>query len=155
MKLTNKDTSHSSSKIKVRINEIDEEEKTVECSHVISGFKIVAFFKDGMKLEVGQIVTLEYRHNQSCSGYIVVDEMIEDIDGEVLETHHIISDGVLYISIIIKSLSTNIRMHYLIASNSVTNIFDSASIIVVGDRVNVKVNNGEIFTIEVSNGNSI
>lgn len=136
--------SNKSSKIRVKIENISGNK--VECSHINSGFKVKATIKEGMDLCVGQIVVLEYTSNQRTSGYIVVDDLIEELDVEVLEAHHIISDGVMYTSIIIENPITKSRMHSLIPSYE--KLFSSTNVIIKGDKLKIKINNGNIFSID-------
>jgi hypothetical protein len=142
MKLTSS-KSEETSKIKVQIKEIYDE--TIVCKHVMSGYRIVAFKKYDWKLEVGQIVLLEYKRSNSGGGYVVVDDLMTEIDANVLEAHHIIADGMLYTSLIMENPETHQRMHSLVPSSN--NLFGDTSIIITGDKIKMKINNGNIFSI--------
>lgn len=132
--------------IRVRVNSIVG--NTLECSHLISNFKIRATFDAGMNIEQEQVVLVEYvnKADKSKSGYIVIDDLSEEIEANVLEAQHIISDGIMYTSLICEHTVTRARIHSLVPNFS--RLFLSTNIIVRGDRVIIKLNNGEIFNIK-------
>ena len=138
--------SGKTSKIMVQIENI--QGTKLDCKHITSGFKIKATMKEGMHVEVGQIVVIEFTGNNRNSGYIVVDDLIDELDVTVLEAHHIISDGVMYTSIIFENPITRARMHSLIPSYE--NLFSATNVIIRGDHVKVKINNGKIFSIDTN-----
>lgn len=116
------------------------------CSHVGSNFKVEAKCKTNMNLEIGQIVMLEYNKKYSSSGYIVVDDLSEELEAEVLNAQHIIDGTTMYTSLILRNPKTNRRMHSLISSTN--NLFSSSTCTILeGDKVKLKINNGNIFKI--------
>lgn len=143
MRLSNKNKG-TSSIIKVRINAIKGD--TIDCSHITSNFKLKAFYKSEMELEVGQIVLLEYSTKGSVAGYIVVDDLTENIEAVALEVQHIISDGKMYTSMIFENPENKRRIHSLIHNESP--LFRYTNTIVRGDRVKIKINNGDVFNIQ-------
>lgn len=116
-----------------------------KCKHILSSFSVKAFIKRGMNIEVGQVVILEYRRNQSGGGYIIVDELMEEIEVNVLDSQHIISDGNMYTSLIFENPVTHKRMHSLVPSS--TKLFSSTNIIIKGDTIKLRINNGNVFNI--------
>jgi len=142
MKL-NKDGKRSSSQYKVKVTAIKGE--TLECAHATSGFKTKAFFKKEMDIEVGQVVLLEYCCNKGTSGYIVVDDLTEILEVKVLDAQHIINDGTMYTSLILENPESGKRMHSLIPCSN--KLFASTNVIITGDIVKLKVNNGDIFKV--------
>lgn len=130
--------------IRVRVNSITG--NTIEGTHVMSNFKIKATFKSGMNIEKYQVVLVEYiATDKKNAGYIVIDDLSEEIEANVLEAQHIISDGVMYTSLICEHTVTRARIHSLVPNFS--KLFLSTNIIVRGDKVLIKLNNGEIFNI--------
>lgn len=144
MKLTKNGADHSKSVIRVRVLAIKED--LIECEHVASKFKIKSLYKKEMSLEVGQIVLVEYIAKENCSGYIVVDDLTEEVTAKVLEAHHIISNGIMYTSLILENTENHKRIHSLIPS--MDRLFCSSNIIITGDEVVVKINNGQVFSIK-------
>ena len=144
MKLNKSIGSKSSSTIRVKVNEI--KNGILECTHVVSNIKIKAFYKEEMDIEVGQIVMVEYTSNNKKAGYVVTDDLADNIEAKVLEAQHILANGVLYTSLIIENTENKQRMHSLIPSYN--SLFSKTNIIISGDVVNIKVNNGEIFNIK-------
>lgn len=142
MRLTNKDNSDSTL-IKVKIREIRED--TIICTHLASNYKVKAFIKKDMKLEIGQVVMLEYRQNGSVGGYIVVDDLMDEVEATVLEAQHIISDGTMYTSLILENPETKQRIHSLVPSTN--KLFSSTNIIITGDKIKLRINNGNVFGI--------
>ena len=116
-----------------------------KCKHILSSFSVKAFIKRGMNIEVGQVVILEYRRNQSGGGYIIVDGLMEEIEVNVLDSQHIISDGNMYTSLIFENPVTHKRMHSLVPSS--TKLFSSTNIIIKGDTIKLRINNGNVFNI--------
>lgn len=132
-------------KIKVQINDIKDD--MIYCSHVVSGYKIKAFIKKDMHLEKNQVVLLEFRRGPSGGGgYIVVDELMETVEAEVLGAQHMIANNMMYTSIILQNLQTGKRMHSLVPSNNA--LFRYTNVIMTGDRVRIKLNNGNIVSID-------
>ena len=111
MKLTS-DIPGVTNKIRVEILEIQGD--VIKCKHLTSGFDVTAYIKNNIKVEVGQIVLLEYRKNVRNGGYIVFDTLMEELDAIVLEAHHIISEGVMYTSLILENPNTKQRIHSLV-----------------------------------------
>ena len=144
MKLNKSIGNKSNSTIRVKVNEI--KNGILECTHVVSNIKIKAFYKDEMDIEVGQIVMVEYTSNNKKAGYVVTDDLADNIEAKVLEAQHILANGVLYTSLIIENTENKQRMHSLIPSYN--SLFSKTNIIISGDVVNIKVNNGEIFNIK-------
>ena len=142
MKLISRNNGKSST-IKVQIENISGNK--IECIHISSGLKVKAIKREEMNLNVGQVVILEFRGNTKNSGYIVVDDLIEEMDAIVLEAQHIISDGILYTSTILENTITKRRMYSLIPSYE--KLFNITNVIIKGDKVKIRVNNGQIFDI--------
>lgn len=134
----------STSKIKVQIKKINDD--TVECRHLTSNFQVKAFINKDMKLDVGQVVLLEFRKLGNMSGYIIADELMEEIEANVLEAQHIISNGMMYTSLILENPNNKQRIHSLVPSTN--KLFSSTSIIITGDKVKLKINNGNLFSIK-------
>ena len=119
---------------------------TVECEHLTSHYKIKAFYKHDMDIVEGQVVLLEFRETHSGSGYIVIDDLMEELDATVLEAQHLIADGMMYTSIIMESVEKKKRMHSLVPSNN--KLIAETSIIMKGDMVRIRINNGVLFGIK-------
>lgn len=130
-------------RIKVQITAIQGD--IAQCKHVMSAFTVKAYIRKGMELEIGQIVILEYRRNQNGGGYIIADELIDELEVNVLEAQHIISDGNMYTSLIFENPVTHKRMHSLVPSSN--KLFGSTNIIIKGDKIKLKINNGNVFSI--------
>ncbi len=144
MSIFGKKDKESGTRMKVRIVNI--KDGYYICTHVGSNFKIRVKRKNDMDLEIGQIVLVEYNKKYSNGGYIVVDDLSEECDAEVLEAHHIIDNDLMYTSLIIRNPKTNRRMHSLISNNN--SLFSSStSTILSGDKIRLKINNGDIFKI--------
>jgi len=139
------DIEGSTNKIKVEILEINGD--TIRCKHPTSGYEMQALIKSDMKLQVGQVVVLEYRKDLYNGRYIVFDELMEEIDATVLEAQHIISEGKMYTSLILENSTTKQRLHSLVPSNNT--LFGNTSIIITGDKVKLRINNGNLFSIQV------
>lgn len=135
---------HEQGRIKVQIIAIQGD--TVQCKHLMSSFTVKAYIKKGMNLEIGQIVMLEYRRNQNGGGYIIADELIDILDVIVLDSQHIISDGNMYTSLIFENPINHKRMHSLVPSSN--KLFGSTNTIIRGDKVQLKINNGSVFSIK-------
>ena len=131
-------------KIKVQIKKINDD--TIECRHITSNYNIRAFVQKEHNLEIGQVVQLEYRRTSGGGGYIVVDDLMEEIEANVLEAQHIISNGMMYTSLILENPDTKQRIHSLVPSTN--KLFSSTSIIITGDIVRMKINNGNLFSIK-------
>lgn len=135
---------NNAEQVKVRIVKISAE--TIDCRHLSSDLEIKAFYKSGMDLSIGQIVLLRFKRSEAGSAYIVDDPLINYIYGDVLEAHHFIQEDMLFTSVIIQ-VQNKKRMHSLAASN--TKIFGETSILVKGDKVKIKQNDGMIFGISI------
>lgn len=131
-------------RIRVQITAIQGD--IAKCKHIMSAFTVKAYIRKDMKLEEGQVVILEYRRNQNGGGYIIADELIDEIEVNVLDAQHIISDGVMYISLIFENPITHKRMHSLVPSSN--KLFGSTNIIIKGDKIKLKINNGNVFSID-------
>lgn len=131
-------------RITVQIKKIDND--MITCKHVTSGYQVVASIDKFKCLEIGQIVIVEYQHKNGSGGYVVVDNLVVEMDAVVLEAQHLIYNGMMYNSLIIESLDTHKRMHSLVPSY--TKIFNDTSIIIRGDKIKIKINNGNIFSIK-------
>lgn len=129
--------------IKAQIKKILDD--MIECTHITSNFKVKAYIKRGMSFEIGQVVLLEYRTSSSGSGYIVLDPLMEEIEATVIEAQHIIDNGMMYTSLIMENPLTKERMHSLVPSTN--KLFGNTSIIITGDKVKMRVNNGNLFSI--------
>ena len=143
MKLAS-DIEGGTSKLRVKVKEIDGEK--IKCNHISSGFEVTAYIKSNTKLEIGQIILIEYRKNLGSGGYVLYDDLMEEINATVLEAQHIISDGMMYTSLILENPTTKQRLHSLVPSNN--KLFGNTSIIITGDIVKVRVNNGNLFSIQ-------
>ena len=141
MRINNDNTNN---KIKVQIKKINDD--SIECRHITSNYAVKAFITRGMKFEIGQVVQLEYRTNSGGSGYVVVDDLMEEIEANVLEAQHIISNGMMYTSLILENPDNKQRIHSLVPSTN--NLFSNTSIIITGDKVKLKINNGNLFSIQ-------
>lgn len=141
MRINNDNTNN---KIKVQIKKINDD--SIECRHITSNYVVKAFITKGMKFEIGQVVQLEYRTNSGGSGYVVVDDLMEEIEANVLEAQHIISNGMMYTSLILENPDNKQRIHSLVPSTN--NLFSNTSIIITGDKVKLKINNGNLFSIQ-------
>lgn len=144
MKLSNTNYAETN-KIRVKIKEIKGD--TILCTHLASGHKTEAYIKPDMNLEIGQIVLLEYRRKGSVGGYIVADTLMEVIYANVLEAQHLISNGLMYTSIIMENTSTKQRIHSVVPSSD--KLFGNTNIVITGDKVKLYINNGNIFKLEV------
>lgn len=132
-------------RITVRVKEIRDD--SIVCNHVSSGYRVKAFINKDTKLVVGQVVLLEYKRGAAGSGYVVVDELMEEVEADVLEAQHIINNGMMYTSLILENPITHRRMHSLVPSNN--QLFCSTNVVIAGDHVKLKMNNGNIFSIEI------
>lgn len=144
MRLLN-NASKDTSKIRGQIKKINED--TIECVHTTSNYKVMAYIKSDMKLEIGQVVLLEYRKGPGGGGYIVADSLMEEITATVLEAQHIISNNMMFTSLIMENPETHKRMHSLVPSNN--NLFSDTSVIITGDKVKLRINNGNLFSINI------
>lgn len=146
MKIGNNQEKQDVNRIKVQINEIKDD--IIVCSHITSGYKVKAFIKKDMQLEKNQVVLLEFRRSPSGGGggYIVVDELMETIDANVLEAQHIISNNMMYTSLILENTKTGKRMHSVVTSSN--ELFRYTNVIMTGDRVKLRINNGNIVSID-------
>jgi hypothetical protein len=138
------DEARDNSRIKVQIKKISDD--ILECRHITSNYSIRAFAPKGNRLEVGQVVQLEYRRASGGGGYIVVDELMEEMEANVLEAQHIISNGMMYTSLILENPANKQRIHSLVPSTN--KLFSSTNIIITGDKVKMKINNGNLFSIK-------
>ena len=138
------DNSKDTNKIKVQIKKITDD--MIECRHITSNYSVKAFAAKDMKLEVGQVVMLEYRRNAGGGGYVIIDGLMEELEANVLEAQHIISNGMMYTSLILENPTNKQRIHSLVPSTN--KLFSSTSIIITGDVVKMRVNNGNLFSIQ-------
>lgn len=145
MRLTSNEVNNSS-RIKVQIKKFVGDK--VECKHITSSYKIEAFFKQEMDLSEGQVVLVEFRQSRTARGgaYVVIDDLMEEVDAKVLEAQHMIADGLMYTSIIAENPETKKRMHSLVSSSN--KLFAETSVIMKGDNVRIRVNNGVLFSIK-------
>ena len=118
----------------------------IECKHLTSNYTVKAFITKEMKFEIGQVVLLEFRRNAGGGGYIVIDDLMEVIKAEVLEAQHIINNGMMYTSLILRNPDTNQRMHSLVPNTD--KLFSNTSIVITGDVVTLRINNGSLFSLE-------
>jgi hypothetical protein len=146
----NSTNSEEISKIKVKIKEIHND--TIVCNHLASGYRVVAYIKDNMHFFVGQVVMLEFKRSSNGGGYIVADDLMEEIYANVLEAQHVVSDGMMYTSLVLENPDTKQRMYSLVPSSN--SLFEYTSIIVKGDKVKLMVNNGTVFTVETLIGDN-
>lgn len=140
----NNDTPEQGNKIKVVIKAIKGD--IIVCKHLTSGMEVNAYIKQGVHVDIGQEVILEYKKKLYNGGYIIYDTLMEEIEAIVLDAQKIINDGVLYTSLVIENTSNKKRLHSLVDSND--KLFGDTSVIVTGDMVKVKINNGRIFSIQ-------
>lgn len=143
MRITTNDGGDSS-RIKVQIKKIVGD--TIECKHITSNFQVRAFYRRDMQLVEGQVVLVEFRKSANGGGYVVVDDLMEEIDAKVLEAQHLIADGMMYTSIIVESFDSKKRMHSLVPSSN--KLFSETSIIIKDDIVKIRINNGTLFNIK-------
>lgn len=130
-------------RMKVQIRKIYDD--TIECKHITSNYQVKAFINKDMKFEVGQVVLVEYRRTAGGGGYIVVDDLMEEIEAVVLEAQHIISNNMMFTSLILQNPKTGQRIHSLVPSTN--KLFSSTNIIITGDNVKLRINNGNLFSI--------
>ena len=146
-KETTKASKKSENLIKVKITNI--KGNMLECAQLMSNFKVSAKCPEDMDLEVGQTVMIKMVNNREYKGYIVEDSLTEEVEAEVLDVQHIISDGVMYISLIVMNPVTKKRMHSLVPSTD--RLFcKSTNVIIKGDIVTLKINNGVILNIKLN-----
>ena len=141
------DFKDGTNKIRVKVLEINGE--TIKCKHLTSGFEVQAYIIDSVKLELGQVIILEFRrteHNYN-GGYIVFDTLMEEVEAQVLNAQHIIADGLLYTSLILENTKTKQRLHSLVPSTD--KLFSDTCVVITGDIVKVKINNGIPFSIRL------
>lgn len=134
-------------KIKVVVKKVSDD--TIMCKHITSNYDIKAYITRNMHIEVGQVILLEYRVNNGGGGYIVADPLVEEVNAKVLEAQHIISDGNLYTSVILENLETHNRIHSMLSDKN--ELFASTNILITGDTVKMKINNGKLFSIQINN----
>lgn len=136
----------NSTKIKVRVLRVAGD--IVECKHEASNRTVRAFIGEHIReLSPGQIIEVEYSSNNAASGYVVYDDLIEIVEAEVLEAHHIIANGIMYTSIILENSKTHKRLHSLVQSTE--RMFQDTSILIKGDIVKLRLNNGVLFNVGV------
>lgn len=129
--------------IKVRILKITD--NYVECRHEASGVSIRVIGIDKEDVELGQIIEVEYKNTATGGGYILKDLLMENIQAKVLKAQHIIADNTMYTSLILENAKTQKRMHSLVPNTN--KLFSDTSIIITGDTVTLKINNGMLFSI--------
>lgn len=137
----------SADRIKVQVKEVQYELNFVDCMQLVSGIKVRAVLPKGVKVVTGQIVYVEYKKDENNSFYVVTDTLLERVEAVVLKAHHLISDGVMYTSIIMKNKKTGKRMHSVIPNSA--RLFDQTNILITGDNVIIEMNNGDIFNINI------
>lgn len=126
---------------------------TLDCSHITSNYKYKVMCKDMQSIEIGQIVMIAQKgtainimKNNERAQYYVVDTMVEKVSATVLNSQHIMSEKVMYTSIILENDVTNKRMHSIIDNTS--KLFsECTSTLIAGDKVELTINNGVIFKI--------
>ena len=143
MKLQSDITGHTN-KIKVKVLEINGE--VLKCKHVTSGIEVKAYIKSNVTVEIGQVILLEFRKSYHTGEYIVFDPLLTEMSATVLEAQHIINNNVMYTSLILENPDTKQRMHSLVPSNS--KLFGNTSIIIKGDKLKLKINDGNLFSIQ-------
>lgn len=126
---------------------------TIDCSHITSNYKYKALCKDINSVEIGQIVMISQKgtamnimKSNEKAQYSVVDTMVEKVRATVLSSQHIMSEKVMYTSVIFRNIETNKRMHSIIDNTS--KLFsECTSTLITGDNVELTINNGVIFKI--------
>lgn len=128
---------------------------TLDCSHITSNYKYKVQCKDIDSIEIGQIVMIAQKgtamnimKSNEKAQYSVVDTMIEKVSATVLSSQHIMSEKVMYTSVIFKNDITGKRMHSII-DNTNRLFSECTSTLIAGDKVELTVNNGTIFKIDL------
>lgn len=126
---------------------------TLDCSHITSNYKYKVLCKDINSVEIGQIVmiaqkgtALNIMKSNEKAQYSVTDTMIEKVNATVLSSQHIMSEKVMYTSVIFQNDVTNKRMHSII-DNTNKLFSECTSTLIAGDKVELTINNGVIFKI--------
>lgn len=117
------------------------------CKHVMSTYNTKAYLRKGMKLDIGQIVLIEYRRNSSGGGYIIVDELIEIVKAKVLYVQHIFNEKEIMVSMILEDTVTGERIHSVVSSKD--ELFYNSNTVIAGDIVQIRKNNGKVFSIKI------
>ena len=138
------DVEGTSNKLKVKVVEIDN--KTLKCKHLASGYELQAINRNNEPVQVGQTIMVEYRKEVLGGKYVLFDNLMEEMRVKVLDSQHLLSNDRMYVSVIMENEKTKQRIHSLIQSGS--DLFASTSIIVTGDILNIKINNGALFSID-------
>lgn len=144
MKANKQTKSAKPAKIKAQI--IAFRNGVMECKHIASSYKFEAINPKNIDIEIGQVVLLEYVGNN----YIVDDGLIEIVNSRVLNAQHIIDNNKMYTSLILENPKTKQRMHSLIPSTN--SIFYTTCVILTGDLIRIKINNGNLFSVEYEDG---
>jgi len=153
MKVTrqNEPVSRQSTKLKVRVFKINGD--MVECKHEASNRSIKAYAgRLANELSIGQVIEVTYSLDNDGGGYTVSNSLVEEIEAIILDAQHIIANGIMFTSIIVENPKTHKRLHSLVSSSE--RMFNNTSILIKGDIVNLRLNNGILFNIEVKNGNN-
>jgi len=131
--------------IKVRVDSISGD--IVECSQIASNLHVRAKnIGHKFMLDIGQIILLKYVKTPVYTGYVVHDDLSYEVNAEVLEAYHIISNEKMYTSLILYNPETKKRLHSLVDNNN--RLFNDDTITIIkGDIVKLKINNGDILRI--------
>lgn len=131
------------SRIKIRVTTIDGEKITGK--HETSNYPVTALCtRDDFEIHTGQVIEVEYVNNQHLQGYIVKNPLISTTSAVVLYIQHIIADGMMYVSLVIRTQSGD-RVHSLIPDSMQS--FKQASLLIPNDHIMIKTNNGNLFEI--------
>ena len=130
---------------KVRIIDMDRNKKLMTCQHKTGFIVKMSYNPAGTDYAIGQMIEVAYKSNQMVTGYVITDNLIQIVDARVLEAQHIIENEKLYTSVIFEDTRTKKRMHSLVPYSST--IFPQTVILISGDIVKLKLNNGELFEI--------
>lgn len=131
------------SRIRIRVTTIDGNQITGK--HETNKIPISAICtKPDLEIHVGQLIEVEYVANQHMNGYVVRSSLMNLVAAQVIYVQHIFSNEMLYISLIVKT-KTGAREHALIPSTM--RAFTQASLLIPGDNIMIKVNNGDLFEI--------
>jgi len=126
---------------------------TIDCAHITSNTKYKVLCDNVNGVELGQIVLIAQKgtamnimKSNNKAQYSVVDTMIEKVNATVLSSQHIMSEKVMYTSVIFQNDDNNKRMHSII-DNTNKLFSECTSTLIAGDKVELTVNNGVIFRI--------
>lgn len=130
----------------VKITSIDKKERTVECI-CTNGLKIkISYPRGGADLHVGQYIGVVYRTKGYVEGYTLVDTLMETVDMRVIDVQRMVHKDVMYVSIVFEDRHNQSRRMFSCVRSGSSN-FPNASVLVIGDYVKVRVNNGKLFDI--------